>query len=324
MKKTGLFPFFGGLLMGAADVIPGVSGGTIAFLLGLFERLVKGVSSFDRQALRLLFQRRWRSWARHTDFFFLLKVLTGIALSIITIAHVLKQLFEVYRTPLMGFFFGLIAGSVYFVFQRVRRYSPSVVLFSLLGVALAAGIAFLPPAQENRSIFYLILCGMLSITSMMLPGISGSFILLLLGNYQLVFLHGVVNFDLFVLLPLGLGCLLGVFFFSRLISWVFQKYHDQTTGLLSGFVAGSLTVIWPWKEETLQSFNLNGTVKTLVRAYDYYLPSESWETFRVAIIALGGALLVILIELLAHRQRAQDQRGINERASGPVAQREHR
>lgn len=246
MKETiGLF--FKGIGMGAANVIPGVSGGTIALITGIFERLINSIKAFDLIAARLLFAGKFKEFAAHVDLGFLSAVLLGVAISIITLAKAFGFLFINYPVYIWAYFFGLILASVYFVGKTIDKWSFSTILLFILGALVAMGLTILRPASENSSFLYLIVCGVVAACSMILPGLSGSFVLILLGNYELVMINAVNEREIMILLPVVIGAGFGLIAFSYLLSWIFKKYKDQTIGLLTGFILGSLGVLWPWK-----------------------------------------------------------------------------
>jgi len=294
------FHFLRGLAMGAANVIPGVSGGTIALLTGIFERLVKALRSFDVPAAQLLLQRKWPAFFRHTDFAFLVAIGLGVVVAIVGLAGFLEYQLKYNRELTMAFFFGLIVASVWFVGKTVRRWSFAPACFMAIGCAIAVGIALVNPAQENGSFFYLMLCGVAAICSMILPGLSGSFVLLVMGNYALV-LRGIKEFDFGVLVPVAVGCGVGLLLFARLLSWLLKRFHDATIALLTGFVLGSLAIIWPWKHETMRLQHITGEeFKEVVVGYDWYLPDPTRLDFWTAVgLMVAGALIVWAMEKLA-------------------------
>ena len=282
--------------MGAANVIPGVSGGTVALLTGIFEPLIQALRSFDLTALKLLKERRFRELAVHINLFFLLAVGTGIAVSILTFARILKYLFAFHALYIWAFFFGLILASVFFVWKQIQKISPAVILLFSIGTAIAAAIAFLRPAEENASVLYLFICGIVAMCSMILPGLSGSYVLLLMGNYQLVMIESVVRLRLEVLAPVAAGAVIGLLAFARILAWVFGRFRDGTTALLTGFVFGSLSILWPWKTALTQTFEAAGKIKEKVIGYDYFLPEPSAETFAALGTIAAGIILLTLIE----------------------------
>ena len=277
-----------GIFIGAANIVPGVSGATIALICGVFTRLVLSVRVLDLQALRLLLRGRYRELARHTDLPFLLSVFAGIVLGNFLLAKVLEYLFAFYALYTWAFFLGLIVVSLVFVGRGIRQWSVLSAFLCFCGVAAALLLAALPPAAANPAFGYLVLCGILGIASMMLPGLSGSYVLILLGNYQLVMIEGVSRFRLDILAPFLLGVALGVLAFARILGWLLKKYNSQTMALLCGFIAGSLRNLWPWKQPIMQDF---GGKPKLV-GYDYEFPlmdiSFVWALF---FFTLGGILI---------------------------------
>lgn len=281
--------------MGAANVIPGVSGGTMALLTGIFEKLIHSIKSFDLEAIKLAFSFKFKELFEHVDLRFLSAIGIGVITSILTFARLLEYLFEHHSLYIWSFFFGLILASVYFVGKKISRRTRSVITLFILGTAIAVGIAILEPAQESRNPLYLVFCGAVAMCSMILPGLSGSFILLLMGNYELIMVKSVTNFDLRILIPVGIGAATGLAAFARLLSWIFKKFHDQTVSLLTGFIFGSLTILWPWKTELTQTFG----DKVKVIGYNYSLPEFNVET-GIAVAIMGTAIVIIaLIETWA-------------------------
>jgi putative membrane protein len=284
-----------GALMGAANVIPGVSGGTMALLTGIFEELIDSIKSFDVKAIKLACTFRFKELFEHVNLKFLCAVGIGVVGSILTFARLLEYLFEHQALYVWAFFFGLILASVYFVGKKIGKRTGWVVALFILGTAIAAGIAFMEPAEENASITYLLICGVVAMCSMILPGLSGSYVLLLMGNYQLVMIHAVNNFDLGILLPVGIGAAAGLAAFARLLSWIFKKFHDQTIALLTGFIFGSLSILWPWKSEITETFG----EKIKVIGYDYTLPELNGETGLAILLMFSGIGIIALTEILA-------------------------
>ncbi len=271
--------------MGAANVIPGVSGGTIALITGIFEKLIDSIKSFNLKAFKLLFTGKFKEFADHINLYFLIAVFIGIGASILSLARLLDYLFINYPILIWAFFFGLILSSVYFVGKTITKWSFNVILIFLIGTGGAFAISLLNPATENAAAWYLFICGIVAACSMILPGLSGSFVLILLGNYKLVMIDAIKNLDVKTLIPVVIGAGFGLIAFSHLLSWVFKKFKDQTIAILTGFIFGSLGILWPWKNEITQAFN--GKVKVI--GYDRYLPSElnGDVMFAVALIVLG-------------------------------------
>jgi putative membrane protein len=288
-----------GALMGAANVIPGVSGGTMALLTGIFEKLINAIKSFDLQAIKLATTFKFKELFTHVDIRFLSAIGIGVIASILTFARVLEYLFESHALYVWSFFFGLILASVYFVGKKVGKRTLPVIMFFVIGTAVAASIAFMTPAEENASIPYLLICGAIAMCSMILPGLSGSYVLLLMGNYQLVMIKAVSSFDLAILIPVGIGAVAGLAAFARLLSWIFKKYHDQTISLLTGFIFGSLSILWPWKDPIIRTFQKGDEIKEKVIGYDYALPEPNAETGIAIAIMVAGIVIIALVETMA-------------------------
>ncbi len=277
-----------GMAMGIANVIPGVSGGTIALITGIFERLINAIKSFDLKAIKLIFKGEFKAFAAYIDLGFLVSVFFGVGIAIIAVARLFEYLFEFYPVYIWSFFFGLILASIYFVGRTIEKWNLSTIISFVLGSAIAMAMTFMTPASENDSFIYLIICGVVAICSMILPGLSGSYVLILMGNYQLVAIDAINNMRLEIIIPVGIGAVLGLIAFSHLLSWLFKKFKDQTLAVLTGFILGSLGVIWPWKNAITQAFG----EKTKVIGYDYFFPEMNME-FAIAITIIVIGIVVI-------------------------------
>ncbi len=284
--------FLKGFAMGAANVIPGVSGGTIAFITGIYFRLITALKHFDLAAIVYFLQLKWRSLADHIDLYFLLVLGTGLALSLLTLAKVMTWALGTHEILTLSFFFGLIVASILGVGRQLGIWNINAILAFMLGTSLALAVAFLPPAQPNEGFIYLILCGMVAVCSMILPGLSGSYILLLMGNYALV-LQAIGDFKWGILAPVGIGVVIGLVGFSRLLSWLFEKYKDATIALLTGFVTGSLLIIWPWKTTVVKTLS-NGKKKAI--GYDWYWPELNVDFGWALLLVAMGFILVYLMD----------------------------
>ncbi|MEZ5301600.1 MAG: DUF368 domain-containing protein [Verrucomicrobiales bacterium] len=303
-----------GAAMGAANVIPGVSGGTIAFITGIYERLINALKAFDITAVKLLLGFRLREFAQKIDFFFLAAIGVGALLSILSLAKGLKWMFEHEEVLLLAFFFGLILASIYSVGKMVKRWGAAEFLLCLLGAGIAVGIAFLKPAEENANMAFLVLCGAVAISSMIIPGISGSFVLLILGNYMLVLgaIDGLRadpagNFaaSLKILAPFAVGCVVGLLALSHFLSWLFREHHDRAVTLITGFIAGSLLIIWPWKDKIYLEGSVGKAAEKPI-GYDWLLPDfASGHTWAAIGLMVGGAVLVLLVEKLGAAKPAK-------------------
>lgn len=294
--------FFKGAAMGAANVIPGVSGGTVAFITGIYERLINAIKSLDVGAVKLLTKGKFREFAGKVDFWFLFSLGVGVIVSILSLAEILKFLFKNHAVYVWAFFFGLILASIFFVGKQVKRWSTGAVIALLIGAGIAIGTALLKPASENSSVWYLFLCGVVAMASMIIPGLSGSFVLLLLGNYQLVMIDSVSGLKtgdmdaIKTLIPVGVGAVAGMLALSRILAWIFREFHDQAVALLTGFVAGSLLVIWPWKEGIIKTFVAGEEIKEKTIGYRWFIPELSPEVAIAVGIMIVGMILVWLME----------------------------
>lgn len=300
--KEGISLFLKGAAMGAANVIPGVSGGTVAFITGIYERMIHAIKGIDSGALKLLVKRDFRGFSGRIDLPFLFWLGIGVVVSILTLASLLEYLFEHHEIYVWSFFFGLILASIYFVGKQVKTWSAGPVVGFLIGASIAVGVALLKPGTENDSVWYLVICGIVAMASMIIPGLSGSFVLLLMGNYQLIMIEsvsGLKSLDkdaVFTLIPVGIGAVLGLLLLSRALAWVFQNHHDLAVALLTGFVAGSLLIIWPWKNEVVETFEAAGQVKEKVIGYDWYFPGAGASTWIAVAVMLAGFVIVWLME----------------------------
>jgi putative membrane protein len=300
--------FFKGVGMGAANVIPGVSGGTIALITGIFEKLIHSIKSFDLVALRQLFSGKLGRFANHINLDFLIAVFLGIAVSIFTLAKLLGYLFDQYPVYIWSYFFGLILASVFFVGKRITRLTVGVAVAFITGTAVALLIALLSPATENSDFYYLFLCGIVAICSMILPGLSGSFVLILMGNYELVFIKAVNDLDMKILGPVVLGSLFGLIAFSHFLSWIFKRFKDLTIALLTGFILGSLSILWPWKEDIYRTdasgmVMLKSNGEPIIQGYERILPdSLNGEVIIAICLVVTGILSIWLLEKLAEKK----------------------
>ncbi|PID60015.1 MAG: DUF368 domain-containing protein [Gammaproteobacteria bacterium] len=300
--KNDLILFAKGLAMGAANVIPGVSGGTIALITGIYKRLIAALSSIDGEALTHIKARDFRTLWQKVDGRWLCVLMAGVVASILTLARLFEWLLTHHERHTMAFFFGLILVSVLYVGQRVSAWRPTTWLALLIGTAIAIAIATLAPASPNASPLYVFLCGVLAISSMILPGLSGSFVLIILGNYALV-LGAINDLDLGILVPLAAGCAIGLPLFSYALNWVFEHHEDLTLALMTGFVMGSLMVIWPWKHVISERVDRGGgEFKDIVIGYDWFMPSmAAGETWIALGLMLAGAIVIWSMETGASR-----------------------
>jgi putative membrane protein len=292
--KNYLILFLKGMGMGVANVIPGVSGGTIALITEIYEDLIKSLKSFDKKAFQLLLSFNIKDFITHTNFYFLTAVFSGSIVSVFTIASLFKYLFENYPILIWAFFFGLIVASIIYVGKRIKTWSKATIISLLIGTILSISISFMTPATENSNLFFVFLCGIVGISGMMLPGLSGSFILILMGNYKLLMVTAVTELNVILLGVFFLGSAFGLMSFSHILSWVLKKYKEETLAILTGFIIGSLSIIWPWKE-IAESLIVNGKEKVI--SYNSYLPAEfNTQTQLAFALMILGYYLVYLLE----------------------------
>lgn len=242
--------FFGlvarGLAMGAADVVPGVSGGTIAFITGIYEELIDTIGGVNFKLLSTLRKEGLKAFWSQLNGNFLVALFLGIGISIASLAKLITYLLDNYPILVWSFFFGLVTASILLVGKQVKKWNFASVFAFVLGSGIAYWITILPPMQQADASWYIFISGMIAICAMILPGISGSFILLLLGSYQTV-LTAIKEVDLIKIATFGLGCIIGLLSFSKFLKWLFSKYENFTVAVLAGFLLGSLNKIWPWR-----------------------------------------------------------------------------
>lgn len=274
-----------GAIMGAANVIPGVSGGTMALVMGIYERLINSINHLNFNTLKKIFiTRDFKSFAKDTDLFFLISITVGIFVSIFSLSILLEFLFEKHKILVLSYFFGLIFASVFFVGKTIKKYSPLSIFLFLIGFLIAGGMVFISPSSSNSSFLFLIISGAIAMCSMILPGLSGSFVLLLLGNYELI-ICAINDLNFSILVPFGIGALSGIILFAKLLQFIFKKFRNNTISLLTGFIFGSLIVLWPWKLDNINS-----------NSFNYFIPNLNQETLIAFALILLGALSVVMIE----------------------------
>lgn len=308
-----------GVAMGAADVIPGVSGGTIAFITGIYEELLETISNLNFGLIKTWRKEGFKAMWKKGNFSFLAALFTGIIISIASLAVFIEFLMENYPIQLWSFFFGLIIASVWLVGKTVKKWDIVTIISLIVGTAAAYFITIISPTEGSANLLYVFICGSIAVCAMILPGISGSFILLLLGAYATV-LGAVSNtlsalkdsnseilFDnLTLIVVFVLGCLAGLISFSKLLNWLFKKAHDVTVAILTGFLIGSLNKIWPWKE-TLETYTKhageeNEEIVPLVQrnispsAFEKLDGSPDSFLIISIFLAIGGLVLILVLE----------------------------
>lgn len=284
-----------GCAMGMADVVPGVSGGTIAFISGIYEELIESIRSIDLQALKLLGHGRIAECWHHINGRFLLPVFAGIAVAVFSLARLMTYLLTGHPIAVWSFFFGLIIASALLVARQIGRWNPGVTAALAAGAAVAWWITVVSPAETPDAWWFVLISGAIAICAMILPGISGAFILLLLGKYQYI-MQAVGSLNIPVIAIFLVGAVAGIISFSHLLSWLLKRYHDLTVAVLMGFMVGSLNKVWPWKEVVETYADSHGNLQPLVERN--VLPS-TFETLRGEPAQLAWAVALCIIGFLA-------------------------
>lgn len=290
-----------GMAMGAADVVPGVSGGTIAFISGIYEELITSINNIDLSLIKILRTDGIKAAWNKVNGNFLAALFLGIFISVLSLAKFLSWLLENEPILLWSFFFGLVVASIFMVGKEITKWTMGKIVVLILGAALAFFITELPVSDNTDSLPYLFLSGALAICAMILPGISGAFILVLLGSYKTV-LDAVHERDIKIILTVGVGAIFGLLSFARLLKWMFNHYKNITLALLTGFILGSLNKIWPWKK-VLKTKNFGE--KTVVVDDMNVLPAafEGDSKLMLAIVlAILGFSLIFILERLASKK----------------------
>lgn len=294
-----------GCAMGAADVVPGVSGGTIAFITGIYEELIDSIKAVDLQAVKLLLKFKLAEFWKKINGNFLISVIAGIGISIFSLAKLMTWLLENHPIYIWSFFFGLIIASSVLVAKEIKKWNIFTVISLILGAVIAYGITVMTPSETPDSWWFIILSGAIAICAMILPGISGAFILLLMGKYTYI-LGAVSAFNIGVLLLFAVGAVAGITSFSHVLSWLLKHHHTATVSLLTGFMVGSLNKVWPWKE-TLQTYtDSHGVEKALVESnispvHFGELTGSDPLLWQAILMCIAGFLLIWGIETLGRK-----------------------
>lgn len=285
--------------MGAADAVPGVSGGTIAFVTGIYEELILTIRRFGPAAFGAWRRHGLAGLIEHLNLAFLVPLVAGILASLISVAHLATYLLDAYPVLLNAFFFGLVAASAVVVRRQISGWRWWYVVPLVIGLLLAQALPAFMPLIAGFGDLVLVVGGAIAISAMLLPGVSGSFLLLAMGLYGTV-MEGIKSFDILLILQFGAGCALGLFFFSRLLAWLFRHCHDLTLQLLVGFIIGSLPLLWPWRE--LVSYRLGPDEQMIPLDYRYLLPGDyasltgdPAQLLPVLVLMALGLLLVLMV-----------------------------
>jgi len=313
-----------GLAMGAANKVPGVSGGVVAFVAGFYEEFIYSLQKVNRKAFKLLFNRRFKSFFQYINGRFLGLLILGMVISYFSISKVLDYLIDHYELYVWSAFFGMIIGSIYFIAKDFGGWNRKYLAYLICGILAGVSISFLEPAKENSNLLFVFFCGIIGVSGMTLPGLSGSFILILVGNYVLLLVDSVNALydtiaDLFqldfsfvddkeriellkVLSVFATGSLVGLVSLSHMLAYVLKRFKKATYAVIIGFIAGSLGVVWPWKlkkieYDALGNIRLDANGREIISGYDRYLPSEfSLETILAILFIIVGILIVLSLD----------------------------
>jgi len=289
-----------GIAMGAADVVPGVSGGTIAFISGIYEELLGSISNINLSLFKTLKNEGFKTAWKQLNGNFLLSLLIGICISVASLAKVISWLLENQPILLWSFFFGLVLASVIYIAKQITKWNLVKIILAIIGAVLAYYITTLNPmVSENSSSLFMFFAGAIAICAMILPGISGSFILVLLGAYKPI-LNAINDRDLKTIVLVGIGAIVGLLTFSRVLKWLFANYKNYTLAVLTGFIIGSLNKIWPWKKVLTYRTNSHGEQVPFNEASISPFTYEGDPQIVMAIVlAIIGFALILLLEKLA-------------------------
>ena len=320
-----------GIAMGAANKVPGVSGGVVAFVAGFYEEFIFSLKQFNRKAFQLLRQGEFRLLYRHVNGPFLLLLITGMVISYFSVSKILDYFIIHYELYVWSCFFGMIIGSVYYIAKDFKAWNRQNIFIISIGVLFGIVISTMEPAVENDNLWFVFVCGIIGVSGMTLPGLSGSFILMLLGNYVLLLVDSVnALFDVITFLVKGdfsfwyvpetkrllkvltvfsLGSIVGLISLSHLLSYVLNKFREETFAMIIGFIAGSLGVVWPWKNKVFKvnpdgSKLLDHNSNPILDNYNRYIPSLSETSTYIALLfVVFGVSLILYLDWYGKRQK---------------------
>lgn len=325
-----LFLVIKGIGMGAANKVPGVSGGVVAFVAGFYEEFIYSLRKVNTKAFKLLINGRFKSFYRYINGKFLGLLFFGMVVSYFSVSKILDYFLKHYELYVWSLFFGMIVGSIYYINKDFNQWQFKTRIALAIGIAMGLGISFLNPATENDNLFFVFFCGIISVSGMTLPGFSGSFILILMGNYVLLLVDSVnalfdtlteivsFNFDfihnkdrlrlLKVLVVFTLGSLAGLVTFSHILSYILKHYKNITLATIIGFIVGSLGVVWPWKKTIFKTdaegqllMDMNGS--PIIQNYQRYIPELNTETLYALLYAILGIGVVLALEWYGQKTR---------------------
>ena len=325
-----IFLILKGIGMGAANKVPGISGGVVAFVAGFYEEFIYSLKKVNGKAFKLLINGRFKSFYNYINGRFLMLLFSGMIISYFSVSLVLDYLIKHYELYVWSVFFGMIIGSIYYINKDFRDWNFKTYTSLAIGISLGIGISFLNPAKENDNLWFVFFCGIISVSGMTLPGFSGSFILILLGNYVLLLVDSVnALFDTFyeilggnlsfvnnpqrvkmlkVLAVFTLGSITGLVTFSHILSYILKHYKSITLSSIIGFIVGSLGVVWPWKETLYKltndgSFIYDSRGEKVVENYKRFVPEINLETFYAILFICLGIAIVLALEMYGQKTR---------------------
>ena len=284
-----------GLAMGAADAVPGVSGGTIAFISGIYEELINSISNINADLIKSLFTKGIKPFWQQLNGNFLIALLAGIMVSFVSVMRLAKYLLENHPVLIWSFFFGLIVASIFFVGKQIQKWSLAVIISLIIGAFIAFYITTLPASSNNENPWFLFIAGAIAICAMILPGISGAFILIILGAYKALS-DAFHDFDIKKILIFASGALVGLLSFSHLLKWLFKHYHNITLAVLTGFIFGSLNKVWPWKKTLTWHTNSEGIKSDVLQesVSPFSFDGNNQLLFAIILMILGFLTIFIL------------------------------
>ncbi|MEP3836801.1 MAG: DUF368 domain-containing protein [Algibacter sp.] len=293
--KDYLIISFKGLAMGAADAVPGVSGGTIAFISGIYEELISSISNVNGSLFKTLLSNGLNTFWKQANGNFLLALLTGIIISFVSFMKLAKFLLEHHPVLIWSFFFGLIVASIYFVGKQITKWNLGIIVALIIGAAIAFYISKLPSLGTNENPWFLFIAGAIAICAMILPGISGSFILIILGAYKTLS-NAIHDLDIKKIIIFTTGAIIGLLSFSHVLKWLFKHYHNITLAVLTGFIFGSLNKVWPWKKTLSWYTDSKGIAAPLLQesVSPFSFQGENQIMLAVLLMILGFLTIFIL------------------------------
>ena len=330
LQKLGLF--LKGLAMGAANKVPGVSGGTVSFVLSFYEEMIYSFQKINLKAFKLLINGRFKSFYQYVNGQFLLLIMGGSMFSYFSISLVLDWLLQQYELYVWSWFFGMIIGSVFYIYKDFGDWNFKNTLSFIIGISVGVGISFMTPAQENDNLWFVFVCGIIGVSGMTLPGLSGSFILILLGNYVLLLVDSVNglfnvitgllsgNFAVLdvpenirylkIISVFTAGSAFGLVSISHVLGFVLKRWHQIVTAIIIGFIAGSLGIVWPWKRKIFATsegeFLLDATGNKIIQNYERFLPNLSnSETWFAIFYVIFGIALILGIDYYDRKRKAR-------------------